>query len=52
MFLLAHVGHYMWAIYVPPFLIVGVAIVRSVAEQRRIKREEGGGAEGAPSSRA
>ena len=52
MFLLAHAGHYMWAFYIPPFLIVAVAIVRSVAEQRRLKREEDGGADGAPSSRA
>jgi len=49
---LAHVSHYMWAMYIPPFLIVGVAIARSVAEQRRLKREEDGSADGAPSSRA
>ena len=52
MFVLAHTGHYLWALYIPPFLIVGVAIVRSVAEQRRLRREEEGGAESAPSSRA
>ena len=52
MLVLAHVSHYMWAMYIPPFLIVGVAIARSVADQRRLKRGEDGGADGAPSSRA
>ena len=52
MLVLAHVSHYLWAFYIPPFLIVGVAIARTVQEQRRLKREEGGGAERAPSSRA
>jgi hypothetical protein len=45
---LAHTSHFLWAIYIPPFLIVGVAIARSVAEQRRLRREEAGGAETAP----
>ena len=48
MFLLAHTGHYLWALYIPPFLIVGVAIARSIAEQRRLRREEDAGAESAP----
>ena len=52
MLLLAHVSHYLWAIYIPPFLIVGLAIARSVADQRRLKREEERDAEGALSSRA
>ena len=50
MLLLAHVSHYLWAIYIPPFLIVAVAIARSVIEARRLRREEEGGADGAPSS--
>jgi hypothetical protein len=48
MFVLAHTGHYLWAMYIPPFLIVGVAIARSIAEQRRLRREEEGGADSAP----
>ena len=48
MFVLAHASHYLWALYIPPFLIVGVAIARSVVEQRRLRREEEGGAESAP----
>ncbi len=52
MLVLAHVSHYLWAIYIPPFLIVGLAIARSIAEQRRLRREEEEGADGASSSRA
>ena len=52
MLVLAHVSHYLWAIYIPPFLIVGVAIARSVIEQRRVRREEEDGADGVSSSRA
>jgi heme exporter protein D len=37
---LAHVAHYLWALYVVPILIVAVAIVRSMVAQRR-----GGGRE-------
>ena len=50
MLVLAHVSHYLWAFYIPPFLIVGLAIARSVIEQRRLKREEEGGADTAPPS--
>ncbi len=32
---LAHVGHYLWTLYVLPVLIVAVAIVRSMLAQRR-----------------
>lgn len=35
---LAHVGHYLWALYLPPVLIVVVAIVRSARAQRREAR--------------
>jgi heme exporter protein CcmD len=37
---LAHVGHYLWALYVIPILIVVGAIVRSAVAQRRWSREE------------
>ncbi|MGN6558554.1 MAG: hypothetical protein ACTHLH_11180 [Solirubrobacterales bacterium] len=32
---LAHVGHYLWALYVLPILIVVAAIVKSYASQRQ-----------------
>jgi heme exporter protein D len=32
---LAHVGHYLWILYVIPILIVVGAIVRSAVAQRR-----------------
>ena len=41
----AHVGHYLWALYVIPILIVVAAIVRNTIAQRRIARED---AEGEP----
>jgi heme exporter protein D len=37
---LAHVGHYLWTLYVIPILIVVIAILRSAAAQRRWSREE------------
>ena len=37
---LAHVGHYLWILYVIPILIVAVAIVRSMVAQRRAGRED------------
>jgi heme exporter protein D len=37
----AHVGHYaIWFLYVIPVLIVAAAIVRSMAAQRRLARQE------------
>jgi hypothetical protein len=36
----AHVGHYLWALYVIPILIVVAAIVRSAVAQRRWSRED------------
>lgn len=46
---LAHVGHWLWALYLPPVLIVGGSILRSKLQERREKREEdlsaGGGRE-------
>jgi heme exporter protein D len=37
---LAHVGHYLWTLYVIPILIVVVAIVRNTLAQRRLARED------------
>jgi hypothetical protein len=39
MFLLAHVSHYLWILYLPPVLIVLGAIVRTVLRERREKRD-------------
>jgi len=38
--LFAHVGHYMWTLYIPPVLIVAFSIIRTVIVQRREEREE------------
>jgi hypothetical protein len=40
MILIAHVGHYLWTLYIPPVLIVIFSIVRTVIMQRREDREE------------
>ncbi|HEX5592972.1 MAG TPA: hypothetical protein VFX35_06470 [Solirubrobacterales bacterium] len=37
---LAHVAHYLWVLYVIPILIVAGAIVRNMATQRRLARED------------
>jgi heme exporter protein D len=37
---LAHVGHYLWALYVIPILIVVAAIVRNTVAQRRAERRD------------
>jgi heme exporter protein D len=37
---LAHVGHYLWTLYVLPILIVVAAIVRNTIAQRRLARED------------
>jgi hypothetical protein len=39
-FPLAHVGHYLWVLYVIPVLIVVGAIVRNAVAQRRLARED------------
>jgi hypothetical protein len=31
----AHVGHYLWVLYLPPILIVLGAIVRNLVSERR-----------------
>ncbi|MGN6202301.1 MAG: hypothetical protein ACTHNY_07845 [Solirubrobacterales bacterium] len=36
----AHVGHYLWILYVIPILIVVAAIVRNTVAQRRLARED------------
>jgi heme exporter protein D len=38
---LAHVGHYLWVLYVIPVLIVVAGIVRTTMAQRRGENEEG-----------
>jgi len=37
---LAHVGHYLWTLYVLPILIVVAAIVRNMVAQRRAERRD------------
>ena len=37
---LAHVGHYLWVLYVIPVLVVVASIVKSTLAQRRARREE------------
>ncbi len=43
---LAHVGHYLWVLYVIPVLIVVAGIVWSAITQRRVDRGRGGDREG------
>jgi hypothetical protein len=44
---LAHIGHYLWALYLPPVLIVVISIIRTTIAQRR---EERGRKDGEPGS--
>ncbi len=37
---LAHAGHWLWLLYVPPVAIVVFAIVRTTLAERRKEREE------------
>ncbi len=37
---LAHVGHWLWLLYVPPVAIVVFAIVRTTIAERRKERRE------------
>ena len=37
---LAHVGHWLWVLYLPPVLIVLGSLARSTISERRKKREE------------
>jgi cytochrome c-type biogenesis protein CcmH/NrfF len=36
----AHVGHYLWVLYIPPVLVVVFAIIRTTIVERRAEREE------------
>jgi hypothetical protein len=36
---LAHVGHWLWVLYLPPVLIVVGSLTRSTLAERRKKRE-------------
>jgi hypothetical protein len=37
---LAHVGHWLWVLYLPPVLIVLGSLARSTLAERRRKREK------------
>jgi hypothetical protein len=37
---IAHTGHWLWALYLPPILIVVVSIVRTAISDRRKKRND------------
>jgi hypothetical protein len=37
---LAHVGHWLWVLYLPPVLIVAASLARSTLAERRNKREK------------
>ncbi|MGN6256173.1 MAG: hypothetical protein ACTHN3_00275 [Solirubrobacterales bacterium] len=37
---LAHVGHYLWVLYLIPVLIVTASIVKTTVAQRRARKEE------------
>jgi hypothetical protein len=39
---LAHLGHYVWVLYIPPVLIVLGSILKTTLSQRRRQREERG----------
>jgi hypothetical protein len=36
----AHVGHWLWTLYVPPVLVVVISIIRTTILERRAEREE------------
>jgi hypothetical protein len=40
----AHTGHWLWVLYVPPVLIVLVSIVKTTISERRKARQEREGA--------
>jgi hypothetical protein len=44
---LAHAGHWLWVLYLPPVAVVVFSIVKSTLSERRAEREEraGGGEE-------
>lgn len=36
----AHLGHYLWALYIAPVAIVVVSIVKTTLSERRARRDE------------
>ena len=38
---LAHAGHWLWALYLPPVLIVVASLLRTTLLERRKKRDGG-----------
>jgi heme exporter protein D len=40
LFPFAHLGHYLWALYVAPVAIVVISIVKTTLSERREAREE------------
>ncbi len=40
----AHVGHWLWVLYVPPVAVVVFSIVKTTVSERRAMREEREGA--------
>lgn len=36
----AHVGHYLWTLYIPPVLVVVFSIVKTTLSERRAHRED------------
>lgn len=42
---LAHAGHWLWLLYVPPVLVVVISIVRTTVAERRAERREQEGRE-------
>jgi hypothetical protein len=41
----AHVGHWLWVLYVPPVAVVVISIIRTTIVERRAAREEREGSE-------
>ena len=37
---LAHVGHWLWILYLPPVLIVAGSVLRATISERRRKRDD------------
>jgi cytochrome c-type biogenesis protein CcmH/NrfF len=37
---LAHAGHWLWLLYVPPVLVVVISIIRTTRAERRAERHE------------
>jgi hypothetical protein len=41
---LAHVGHWLWALYLPPIMIVAGSIARTTFRERRERNRDDAGA--------